>query len=161
MSRTPIPTWCFAVVLVKLGRRFLLVHERHHDQRWYLPAGRVELGETFAEAARREALEETGVPVELEGILRIEHSPTPLQSRLRVIFLARAADDTRPKSAPDEHSLEARWVTVEELAVLPLRAPDVEPLCRDVLAGAPVFPLSLLGWEGEPCRVCGGAPGGG
>ncbi|MGK3966241.1 NUDIX domain-containing protein [Sorangium sp. So ce118] len=150
MSRSPIPTWCFAVVLVKLGDRFLLVHERKHDQLWYLPAGRVEPGETFAEAARREALEETGVPVQLQGILRIEHSPTSLQARLRVLFLARPAGGTPPKSEPDEHSLEARWVTLKELKALPLRGPDVEPLCRDVLAGAPVFPLSLLGPEGEP-----------
>ncbi|KYF67517.1 NUDIX domain-containing protein [Sorangium cellulosum] len=150
MARSPIPTWCFAVVLVKLGDRFLLVHERKHDQLWYLPAGRVEPGETFAEAACREALEETGVPVKLQGILRIEHSPSALQARMRVIFLARPADDTPPKREPDKHSLEARWVALKELRALPLRGPDVEPLCRGVLAGAPVFPLSLLGPEGEP-----------
>ncbi|WP_437601044.1 NUDIX hydrolase [Sorangium sp. So ce590] len=158
MPRTAIPTWCFAVVLVKRGQRFLLVHERKHDQLWYLPAGRVELGETFAEAARREALEETGVPVELEGILRIEHSPTRFGSRFRVIFLARPADGTPPKSQPDEHSLEARWVTLTELRALPLRGPDVASLCGDVLAGAQVFPLSLLGAEGEPLLVSGRAP---
>ncbi|MGK3996655.1 NUDIX domain-containing protein [Sorangium sp. So ce1024] len=150
MSRSPIPTWCFAVVLVRLGDRFLLVHERKHDQLWYLPAGRVEPGETFEEAARRETLEETGVPVELQGILRIEHTPSSLQARLRVIFVARPAGNTPPKSVPDEHSLEARWVTLEELRALPLRGPDVARLCRDVQAGAPVFPLSLLGLEGEP-----------
>ncbi len=150
MPRSPIPTWCIAVVVVKLENRFLLVHERKHGQLWYLPAGRVEPGETFAEGARREALEETGVPVELLGILRIEHSPSTLQARMRVLFLARPADHTPPKSAPDEHSLEARWFTLKELRSLPLRGPDVEPLCRDVLDGAPVFPLSLIGPEGEP-----------
>lgn len=157
MPRTAIPTWCFAVVLVKLRQRFLLVHERKHGQLWYLPAGRVEPGETFAEAARREALEETGVPVELEGILRIEHSPSRFDSRFRVIFLARPADGTPPKSQPDEHSLEARWVTLAELNALPLRGPDVAWLCGDVLAGAQVFPLSLLGAEGEPLLVSGRA----
>lgn len=150
MARTPLPTWSFAVVLVKLGPRFLLVHERKHGQLWYLPAGRVENGETFAEAAIRETLEETGVPVELEGILRIEHTPSQLNNRFRVIFLARPAGDTPPKSAPDEHSLEARWVTLSELRKLPLRGPDVEMLCDDVLAGAQVFPLSVLGLEGLP-----------
>jgi len=156
-----VPTFCFAVVLVKLGRRFLLVHERKHGQLWYLPAGRVEPGESFAEAARREALEETGVPVELEGVLRIEHTPGPLQGRFRVIFLARPAGDTEPKRAPDEHSLEARWATLEELRRLPLRGPDVEMLCDDVLAGAPVFPLSVLGPEGEPLLQRGRVAGDG
>jgi len=39
MSRDPIPTWCFALVVVRLGERWLLVHERKHGQGWYLPNG--------------------------------------------------------------------------------------------------------------------------
>jgi phosphatase NudJ len=42
MSREPIPTWYFALVVVVSGDRFLRVHERKHGQLWYLPAGRVE-----------------------------------------------------------------------------------------------------------------------
>ena len=41
MARTPIPTWCFAIVVVRRGDQFLLVQERSHGQPWYLPAGRV------------------------------------------------------------------------------------------------------------------------
>lgn len=150
MSRSPIPSWCFAVAVVKLGRRFLVIRERKHGELWYLPAGRVELAESFAEAAVRETLEEAGLRIELEGILRIEHSPLPGEARFRVIFLARPADDTPPKSRPDEHSLEARWVTVEDLSTLRLRGREMTRLFEDVLAGAPVFPLSLLRPEGEP-----------
>ena len=51
MSRDPIPTGCCAVVVVRHGDRFLIVHERQHGQLWFLPAGRVESGETFHEAA--------------------------------------------------------------------------------------------------------------
>ena len=76
MARDPIPTWCFALVVARLGHRFLLVQERKHGQTWSLPAGRVESGESIAEAAVRETLEEAGVPVLLDGILRIEYSPT-------------------------------------------------------------------------------------
>ena len=54
MSRLPIPTWFFVLVVVRRGEQFLLVHERKHGQLWYLPAGRVEPGETFVEAAVRE-----------------------------------------------------------------------------------------------------------
>ena len=43
MPREAIPTWFFAIVVVRRGDRFLLVHERKHGQLWYLPAGRVEL----------------------------------------------------------------------------------------------------------------------
>src|SRR5437016_11527969 len=98
MAREPIPTWFFALVVVRSGHRYLLVHENKHGQLWYLPAGRVEPGESFIEAARRETLEETGVPVVLEGILRVEHSPLRDGSgaRLRVLFVARPQDDTPP-----------------------------------------------------------------
>lgn len=74
MAREPIPTWCFAVVVVRRGDRFLLVHERKHGQLWYLPAGRVEPGESFATAACRETLEEAGVPIRVTGLIRVEHS---------------------------------------------------------------------------------------
>lgn len=151
VPRSPIPIWCFALVVVKLGRRFLVVRESQHEQRWFLPAGRVEPGESFAAAAMRETLEETGVPIELEGVLRVEHTPSPDGSaRMRVIFLARPTDDTPPKTTPDEESLEARWVTREELAALPLRGAEVLRLFDEVLRGAEVYPLSLLQAEGEP-----------
>src|SRR5262249_43024505 len=115
MPREPIPTWFFALVVVRQGDEFLVVRERKHGQLWYLPAGRAEPGETLAEAARRETLEETGVPVVLEGLLRLEHTPMDGAARVRALFLARPADDTPPKAAPDEHSLEAAWVTLAGL----------------------------------------------
>ncbi len=151
MARTPIPTWYYALVVVRLGRRFLVTRERKHGQLWYLPAGRVEPGETLEQGAIRETLEETGVPVELEGILRIEHTPRPEGSaRCRVIFVARPVDDTPPKNKPDEDTLEARWVTLEELDDLPIRSHEVETIFRHVAHGGPVYPLSLLTFEGSP-----------
>ena len=150
MSRRAIPVWCFALTVVKKGHRFLLVHERKHGERWYLPAGRLELGEDFFAAARRETLEESGIPIELEGILRIEHTPgADGSARMRVVFLARPADDRPPKSTADAESLEARWVTLDELDALPLRGEEVRLLFEDVLAGAPVYPVSLLQAEGR------------
>lgn len=148
MSREAIPTWSFAMVVARLGRRFLVVRERKHGQLWYLPAGRVEPGESFALAAVRETREEAGVPVTLEGVLRVEHSPSPDGSRMRVFFVARATDDTPPKTAADEHSLEARWVTMDELAALPMRGEEVRAVFAYVLAGGAVHPLSLLTDEG-------------
>lgn len=151
MAKKPIESWMFALVVVRKGNRFLLVHERKHGQRWYLPAGRVEAGETFPEAAKREVLEEAGVPVTLDGILRVEHSPrSDGSARMRMIFLASPTDDTPPKSEPDEESLEARWVTVEEIEelTLPLRSPEVIRLFEQVQRGVTIMPMSMLTQEG-------------
>lgn len=151
MARAPIPTWCFVLVVVRQGDRFLLVHERKHGQRWYVPAGRVEPGETFAAAALRETAEEAGIPIALEGVLRVEHSPHPDGSaRLRVVYVARPADQTPPKSLPDEESLGAAWVGLGELDRLPLRGLEVRELLRAVAAGAPVLPLGAVTHEGAP-----------
>jgi phosphatase NudJ len=151
VAREPIPTWGFALVVARLGRRILLVHERKHGQGWYLPAGRVEPGETFPVAARRETLEETGVPVTLEGVLRVEHTPSrDGTARLRVFYLARPTDDTPPRGTPNEHSLEARWVALEELQDLSLRGEEVRELLLHVLHGGVAWPLTVLTPEGAP-----------
>src|SRR5512135_242905 len=134
--RTPVPTWFFAVVIVRKGDRFLLVHERKHGQLWYLPAGRVEPGESFFDAAVRETLEETGVPVRLDGLLRIEHSPSPTGSmRCRVLFTASPIDDRPPRTVPDEESLGAAWVTLADLDHYPLRGQEVRDILRYVAGG--------------------------
>ena len=150
MAREPIPTWYFALVVVRRGDQFLIVHERNHGQLWYLPAGRVEPGETFVAAAYRETLEETGVPVRVVGILRVEHSPRPTNARLRVVLLAEPIDDTPPKSVPDEESLGAEWVSLAQLPNYPLRGEEVAALFAFVAAGGPVYPLSVLQAEGMP-----------
>ncbi|HEY9902957.1 MAG TPA: NUDIX domain-containing protein [Candidatus Sericytochromatia bacterium] len=154
MPREPIPTWYFALVVVRLQHRFLLVHERKHGQNWYLPAGRVEPGESLVEAARRETLEESGVPVVIEGILRIEHTPfIEGMARLRVIFVAHPEDDTPPKSIPDEESLGAGWFSLEELESLSLRGEEVRKIFDYVANGAPIYPVELITFEGTPFKT--------
>ncbi len=150
MGREPIPTWYFALVVVRKGNRFLLVHEKKHGRQWFFPAGRVEPGESLAQGAIRETLEESGVPVALDGVLQIQHGPYPDgTARVRVFFAAHPIDDTPPLSAPNEHSLEARWVTLDELDSLPLRSSEVRTVFEAVERGAPVHPLSLIAGEGE------------
>ncbi|MDC0717053.1 NUDIX domain-containing protein [Nannocystis bainbridge] len=152
MPRPAVPSYYFALVVVRRADRFLVVHEVKHGQLWYLPAGRVEQGEALLEGAAREVLEETGIPVALTGVLRIEHTAHAEMTRVRVFFTAEPVDDRPPKSHADEHSLEARWVTLAELRALPLRGEEVEELFAAVERGLPVHPLSLITSEGAPWR---------
>jgi len=145
MSRIAIPTYFFALVIVRKDDQYLMIQETKHNQLWYLPAGGVEPGESFIEAAQRETLEESGIPVDIEGIIRIEHSPNFYNaSRIRVIFIAKPKDDTPPKSLPDEHSLQAIWVTLSEMEFLPLRCLEVLEWFHLVADGAPIYPLELI-----------------
>ena len=146
MPRAPIPTYYFALVVVRRGHRFLLTQEKKYGSTWSIPGGRVEVGEALPAAAIREVFEETGVPIALDGILRIEHTPGDA-ARMRVLFTGYPIDDTPPKQAPDEESLRAAYLTLDEIRALPLRGAELGVLLESVLGGRAVLPLELLGRE--------------
>lgn len=149
----PIPTWWFVLVVVRHAGRYLLVQERKFGQSWYLPAGRVDPGEDVRAAARRETLEETGLEVELDGVLAVEHLPSreAQPARLRIWLTAHPLDPTaEPKQRPDAESLGARWVSLEELPRYPLRAPELRSWLQYVEAGGAVAHEGLLRLEGAP-----------
>ncbi len=101
------------------------------------------------QAAERETLEETGVPVILDGILRVEHSPRlDGTARLRVVFLAHPQAEVSPKSAPDEESLGAGWFSLDELDDLVLRGAEVREILRYVQDGGTIYPLTVIRREG-------------
>lgn len=145
------PAWFFVLVVVRHADRFLVVQERKFGQSWYLPAGRVEAGEDFVEAAKRETLEEAGIEIDVTGIIRIEHTPNLNgQRRVRIMFVATAVGSLTPKQFADEHSLGAAWVTLDQVKQLPLRGEEVVHLFEHVARAGTTYPLSLLTYEGAP-----------
>eukprot|EP01105_Mastigella_eilhardi_P016891 TRINITY_DN3869_c0_g1_i1.p1 TRINITY_DN3869_c0_g1~~TRINITY_DN3869_c0_g1_i1.p1 ORF type:complete len:297 (+),score=58.10 TRINITY_DN3869_c0_g1_i1:62-952(+) len=143
-----VPAVLVSLCVVRQGERFMSVHE--HDG-WYLPAGRVDFGETFATGAVRETLEEAGIPVKLDGILRIQHTGSPSYHRLRVIYLASPTDNTPPKSVADHETIEAKWVTVQELRQRELRAREVFDIFSWTERGATVYPMQHV--QGQDCAT--------
>lgn len=151
MPRSAIPTWFIVLVVVRDGDRWLLVQEAKHDPgSWYLPAGRAEIGETMVQAAERETLEEAGVPIEVDGVIRFEHAPSPAGARVRVLLTARPRARVAPKSFADEHSLQAGWFTLDEIDGMRMRGEEARELIRWVAGGGRVLPLSALADEGDP-----------
>jgi 8-oxo-dGTP diphosphatase len=85
------------------------------EGRWALPGGFVEVGETVETAATREAAEETGLAVELAGLVGVYSDPDrdPRGHNVSVAFLARvlsgdlvAATDAAEVAALDPDSVE-------------------------------------------------------
>jgi len=147
MAREPLPTWYFALVVVRLGPRFLLVQEKKYGESWSIPGGRVEPGETIANAAIREVHEESGIPITLDGIYRVEHTVGD-HCRMRVLFAGTPRGDTEPKTLADDESLGAAWLTLEEIRELRLRGAELGVLLENIAAGQqPVYPLALLDRE--------------
>lgn len=120
-----VPTSLVVLVVVPHEGRYLIVEER--DGTFYLPAGKVEPGESLIAAAIRETVEEAGVMIGLRGLLGFEQDwyEQPHRTRLRFCFVGFLALLTPPKRCPDEHSRGAAWRTREELGSLPLRHPEV------------------------------------
>lgn len=90
----------------------------HETRGWYMPAGRVDFGEGIETGAKREALEEAGVDVDLTNLIRIDFSPTKLGTRFRSIYQADLKDENqklRDKSMADNEIIEACWVEPSEL----------------------------------------------
>ena len=133
------------MVVVRRGHRFLLTQEQKYGSTWSIPGGRVEPGESIVQAAQREVLEETGVPVHIDGILRIEHAAADNTARVRVLFVGTPLDDTEPKTFADEESLGAAWLTIDEVRTRKLRGAELRALLESVENGRQVFPLELLG----------------
>lgn len=92
---------------------------------WSVPGGSVEHGEYLAAAVRREVAEETGIDVEVGGLIGIfEVLGDPHYVILD--FAARTQGKPEPRAADDAD--EARWVPLEEVQNLECTPRFVETL---------------------------------
>lgn len=99
----------------------ILLIQRKDDQLWAMPGGSFEVGETPAEAACREAWEETGLvvePLRLAGVYDSRLCGSRTVAHLyQFVFLCRPRDpDAQPSSSNE--TLDARWYAEQALPVL-------------------------------------------
>ncbi|KAF5034027.1 NUDIX domain protein [anaerobic digester metagenome] len=118
--RNPVPT-VDALIHIP-GRGVVFVKRLNEPFGWALPGGFVDYGESAEKAAIREAKEETGLTVELTGLLGVYSDPArdPRQHTMSVVYIAQALD-------PDELAAgdDAKEVDVFPIGQWP------SPLCFD------------------------------
>jgi ADP-ribose pyrophosphatase YjhB (NUDIX family) len=86
--------------------------------KWGLPGGVVKTGETVEEAARREAKEQVGLDVNLEGMLDIQddiHRDGKGKVRFHDILIGYLASPRRGKVELSAEATEYKWFTAAEV----------------------------------------------
>jgi 8-oxo-dGTP pyrophosphatase MutT (NUDIX family) len=109
--------------------RVLLIHRTDND-RWALPGGGTELGETVSQTVMREVREETGIEVEVVGLVGIYSDPRhviayddgEVRQQFSLCFHARPVGGSLSSSS---ESSEVRWIAPDDLANL-----DIHPSMR-------------------------------
>jgi 8-oxo-dGTP pyrophosphatase MutT (NUDIX family) len=112
-----------AVVVDEAGA--LLLQRRSDNDQWALPGGTMDLGETLAQTVVREVREETGLDVEVTGLVGIysdpghviEYDDGEIRQEFNVCFRARPIGG---QLATSSESTEVRWVSPGDLDTLPM-----------------------------------------
>jgi 8-oxo-dGTP pyrophosphatase MutT (NUDIX family) len=127
------------------GDSVLLVHRtRDGADDWVLPGGTPRLGESMTSCARRETLEETGLPVEPGRVAFVLESLGPEDSRRIVDLVFLAELPARVEPGPAEEGLDAQFVPLGALPRLTLRPPIAGHL-RALHARGPARTAAYLG----------------
>jgi ADP-ribose pyrophosphatase YjhB (NUDIX family) len=119
-THNPARTHDVTLLILDPSRRVALIRKPHFAAGiWRPPGGGIKPGEDFVAGAVREALEETGLKVELRRYLVASHaifSNAGRELRWRThVMLAETEDDELAPNDPEEIA-EARWGTLDELA---------------------------------------------
>jgi len=115
--------------VIKDGRGRLLLIKRGHAPGaglWSLPGGRIEPGETDAEALVREMREETGLVIEAGQLIGTVRRPTQDGGLLDIRDYAATVTGGTLRAGDD--AADARWVAASELEILPITEGLVEAL---------------------------------
>jgi ADP-ribose pyrophosphatase YjhB (NUDIX family) len=131
---TDRPQLCVGAVALSAGR-LLLVQRATSPGRglWSLPGGRVEQGETLAEACVRELAEETGVEGVCGELIGWVERITDRYHFVILDFAVTPLSIDPPRASSD--ASDARWVPLDEVTDLPLVAGLAEFLAdHDIIA---------------------------
>ncbi|GAB7040209.1 MULTISPECIES: NUDIX domain-containing protein [Catenuloplanes] len=108
------------VVVTDDQGRILLIHRTDNDN-WAVPGGAMDLGESLPDTAVRETFEETGIHVEVTGLVGIYTDPRHVilytsngeaRQEFSVVFTARPIGG-EPKTS--DESREVRWMAPADI----------------------------------------------
>lgn len=135
MAQNPIRA--VSAAILHEGRFLLVKRGRAPALGLYaFPGGRVEPGETLAEAVRREVIEETGALIAgIQHVVDLELASEQDNQRVEFILSVHAACFAGGEVAAGDDAAAVAWLTLDEMARLPL-AGSVLEIARRIAGGA-------------------------
>ena len=117
--------------------KFLLVQEGKESVRgqWNLPAGGVKSDESIKEGAVREAYEETGLNVELEGLLGVFTDESDQTDSTVLIFVFSSTPANYDIQVSDGEILDADFFAPEEFSDMNIRVPFLDEAVNRYMEG--------------------------
>ena len=117
-----VPEVVTGVYILDKDDKLLLVKSPKWGERWMVPGGHVELGETVFDCAVREVKEEVGLDVKPEGVLVIAEDIFPKDFHRKAHFICmeticRALDESVIRLDGRE-TTDYRWFDLEEAVTL-------------------------------------------
>jgi ADP-ribose pyrophosphatase YjhB (NUDIX family) len=109
------------VVVTNDADEILMIRRTDNDN-WAVPGGAIDLGESVAQAAVRETLEESGIECEITGIVGIYSDPKhvllytsngEVRQEFSIVLTARSLSG---QPTPSSESSEVRWVPASEVS---------------------------------------------
>jgi ADP-ribose pyrophosphatase YjhB (NUDIX family) len=117
----------------------ILLQRRRDTGQWALPMGKQEIGESPSQCAIRETLEETGVEVEIIGLVGVYSDPRHIvayshgevRQEYELTLLARPV---RGAPAANDEASDAKWFSPAELSEMDIH-PTMRRQIEDYLTG--------------------------
>ena len=143
--------------LIRRDNNILLLRKDGYQQgeRFALPGGGQDIGESLEQALQRECLEEIGTRVEIQDLVYtadcFKPRDTPPQSTRHLVeflFACTVPDDYVPGNGhhPDKHQVEVVWVGLDMLADMPLHPKSLIPYLAKSGTHAGAAYLGTLDW---------------
>lgn len=122
--------------------QLLVLHNRGDDgaERFALPGGAQDLGETLAQTLQRECLEEIGTAVTIGPLLHVadyfkprQSEPSAVRHQVEFLFACDVPADYQPMMGhhPDKRQIGVVWTSLRDLATLPLSPASLRELLAD------------------------------
>lgn len=115
---------CPAAAVAVIDDSKVLMIKRRDNGMWSLPGGTQEFGESLHDCAIRELKEETGISVDIYGVVgtytdpnvKIEYSDGEVRQEFTIVYIARLENENNIRL--DSESTEYRWIALDEASEL-------------------------------------------